>query len=143
MKIEPRRTTINGQEYSLIPMAPMRAVEYAPKVMTTIVAAIGDNVGSVINGLKSGEMEKIGAILIQGLSSVDPAKFTALAKEAINHDVYSGSQQKLSDTSFFNEHFRQYPANYFKLAIWAIWEHSKDFIVGSQGDSQADPAPPE
>ena len=141
--IDVRRTEINGVSYSLIPMYPEQAVEFAPRVLTTLISSMGEDLPTGIALLKEGDQQAIGALLLKAAGGVDPATFSALAKDAINHEVFVGDSEKLSDKSIFHKHFMEHPGNYLKLAVWAIWEHSKHFIIGSTGPSPAETNSPE
>lgn len=141
------QTTINGVEYQLVRMNPRQAVLFAPKVAKAIASALGDDILQVAEKLGSGQNKEVGAAMFKALANFDPDQFSALADEVLSGEVYvrtdGGNAEKLNNEMFFNAHFSEHPQNYFKVALWAIWENSKDFILGSTGSFQEEQTDPE
>lgn len=125
---------LNGNQYELMKMPPRKAVVFATKVAQVVANAVGDDLVTLLNRLKSKEPGEIGAVLAKSLGNIDPEKVNDLFDEAMSHQVFyrDGSNPRaLSDQMFFDQHFAENPADYFSVAIWATMEHSKDFIIGS------------
>ena len=71
----------------------------------------------------------IGRAIVSLLGNVDPEKIDEIFKEAFSWEVYYGSQ-KLSNEAIFEEHFSEFPGDLYIVAVWATYNHVKDFFIG-------------
>ena len=114
-----RKKEINGREYALLPMPPMLALDFAPKVVKAVVGSLG----SV--DLTSLDNAKIMAVI----GNLDSDAVTDLLRLVFKTTIKIADGKSLSDTSVFNSHFTQHPADMMQVGMWAIWENSKDFLL--------------
>lgn len=123
-----RKMKIEDRDYALLPMPPIKAVRFTPKVAKLLSSVMG--AGLTVEKLTSGNQETIGAMVAGLLASVDTDQLIDLAQEAFSHECYAGSG-RLSDPTHFDKWFTDHPGDMLPVCIWAIWEHSKDFLLGS------------
>ena len=71
----------------------------------------------------------IGRAIVSLLGNVDPEKIDEIFKEAFSWEVYCGSK-KLSSEPIFEEHFTEFPGDLYIVAVWATYNHVKDFFIG-------------
>lgn len=71
----------------------------------------------------------VGRAIVSLLGNVDPEKIDEIFKEAFSWEVYCGSK-KLSSEPVFEEHFTEFPGDLYIVAVWATYNHVKDFFTG-------------
>lgn len=123
-----RKLNIEGREYALLPMPPIKAIRFTPKVAKLLSSVMG--AGLTVSNLTSGDESKITAMIGGLLAQVDTDKLIDLAQEAFAHECFAGSE-KLSNPTHFDKWFSEHPGDMLPVCMWAIWEHSKDFLLGS------------
>ena len=132
-----RTTTINGRQYAMFQMSPVKAIRFVPHVMTVIAQAIGsiDDVNAVL-GLADGKKVDQGRVLKElahVFGRVDPDDLSDLIEQVFaNTVIHAEDGAKLKDAAF-ERHFQEYPGDLFQVAVWATWENSKDFLFGKDG----------
>lgn len=139
--------TIEERTYGMRKMPPIKGAAFALKVATFLANLIGsgeDVLGSfkkLASDLELDEKELANdSVLVQRLFSLvgaaDPNKLQEIFQEAFSYEVYC-EEKKLTDLSVFEDHFAQYPSDLFPVAIWATYNHVKDFFVGIGAGAKA------
>ena len=98
----------------------------AQQVLKDIKEKVGD--GDAKN-LEQKEATSIGVMILGLLSGIDADEVTAIFRQAFSYEVYYEST-RLSDETQFDLHFQQYPSDLYVVAIWATYNHVKDFFTG-------------
>lgn len=132
---KPVKLTIEGREYALYRMAPIKAIEFAPKV-TSVLSGASGGLPDLLEAVRGQDKEQIGVMVLGLLSGLEPAKLTELAMEALEaSDVHASGDGhvagKLGNKTFFNDWFDHSPGDMLPVCVWAIWEQSKDFFIGA------------
>lgn len=70
-----------------------------------------------------------GQTIVTLLAQVDPNVITDIFREAFSYEVYCG-EVKLSDDTQFDMHFEKFPGDLYPIAVWATYNHVKDFFTG-------------
>jgi len=78
----------------------------------------------------------LGQLIISLIANVDPKVVDEIFREAFSWEVYYGSK-RLSNEPVFEEHFQQFPGDLYIVAIWATYNHVKDFFTGLGDGLQA------
>jgi hypothetical protein len=119
----------NVREYALLPMPPVKAVYFIPKVVKALSSVLlsDADIKSLSDGKAS--MNEAAKLILGGLANIEPEALTELAMEAIQYEVYAGPT-KLSDPAHFDDWFRKHPQDMLQVMAWAIWENCKDFFPG-------------
>lgn len=99
----------------------------AQKILQDVRAKIGDREGA--SELAENEASSIGVMILGLLANIDADEVTAIFQKAFSYEVYYESI-KLSDENQFDLHFQQYPSDLYVVAIWATYNHVKDFFTG-------------
>lgn len=71
----------------------------------------------------------LGQLVIRLIANVDPKTVDDIFREAFSWEVYYGSQ-RLSNDAAFDDHFSQFPGDLYIVAVWATYNHVKDFFTG-------------
>lgn len=79
--------------------------------------------------ITTSEAMTFGQAIIQLLAEADPNTITDIFREAFSYEVYCDTV-KLSDDVQFDEHFGKYPGDLYPVAVWATYNHVKDFFTG-------------
>jgi len=114
-----RKKEINGREYALLPMAPMLALDFAPKVIKAVVGSLGRVDLTSLDSVK----------IMRVIGNLDSDTVTDLLKLVFKTTIKTAEGKTLADTPTFDHHFTQYPADMIQVGLWAIWENSKDFLL--------------
>jgi hypothetical protein len=152
------RLKIDGRQYDLRKMPPIDAAPFGLKVVKVFSKALSNPAAvqaldslKKITGNKSlgnlaataekdndisvapAEVFALGLSLISVLSELDDKELSNIFKTALNSDVFVGGEDRLSEEDVFHKHFQQFPQDYYPVAVWATWNHVKDFFVGIGG----------
>lgn len=134
MKNEFRTVKFDDREYALIPMPPIKAMGFSLRVAQLVGGLLSQ---SDLKDLaaKASKGDGMGAVtaLLPAISGLDAEKAEALIREALDFEVHAGPG-KLSDKAHFDSWFRDNPGDLLPVGVWAIWEHSKDFLFGAVGN---------
>lgn len=157
MSIKQRTKTINGNNYGLYPMPPLKALVFIPRLATTLAKAGADD--SVIGGFNSlfdnretiidndgqaslanlghfiRDRKELLSSMLGAVAALDPEKATNIIKDAM-YGV-SCNDGKLDDEDTFEHWFSKHPKDMFTVCGWAIFEHQKDFLMGGLKNSQS------
>jgi len=140
---------IKDRKYGMRKMPPIKGAAFGIKVssaLSKMLATPGatnalvdlqkrfrsmtDSEKDVQNAEISGEQATtLGQVIIQLLAQIDPDTVNAIFREAFSWEVYC-ENRRLSDDVQFEEHFSQYPGDLYPVAIWATYNHVKDFFTG-------------
>lgn len=71
----------------------------------------------------------LGQIIIRLLAQIDADVVNTIFREAFSWEVYYETI-RLSDDVQFEEHFAKYPGDLYPVAVWATYNHVKDFFTG-------------
>lgn len=126
--------TFRGRQYGMRKMPPLQGANFGLKVSAALAKVLSQPSAkeSLATVQKAGQEDDIGAVIpaVMGLvSGMDANEVAALFKEAFSYEVYCG-EEKLSDGAAFEEHFSKYPEDLYIVAIWATYNHVKDFFSG-------------
>lgn len=143
---------IKDRKYGMRKMPPIRGAAFGLRVSSAISKMLASknamdaltDIQKRFKGLVSPEEGKkedavtevtaeqavtFGQTIVQLLSEMDPDAVTDIFREAFSYEVYYETL-KLSDDVQFDEHFSQYPGDLYPVAIWATYNHVKDFFTG-------------
>lgn len=124
---------IEDRKYALLPMPPVKAVRFVPKVIKALTGGVE---GSLDEAIRSTNQAELGSVALKMLSKIDVDLLVDLGMEALDSDVHAGPK-KLSNKAHFDSWFRDHKGDMIPVMVWAIWEHSKDFLLESKGGFQA------
>lgn len=79
--------------------------------------------------LDSKQAMTVGQAIIRLIGNVDPKAIDDIFREAFSWEVYFDSK-RLSNDAVFEEHFQQFPGDLYIVAVWATYNHVKDFFTG-------------
>lgn len=156
------RLKIDGRVYDMRKMPPIEAAPFGLKVVKVFsklfsnpaaLSGIGSlksmtggkslkdvasdaNSGSDVN-VPSTEVLSLGLSLISLLGDLNPDELAGIFKKSLDSDVFVNENERLSDEDVFHRHFQQYPGDYYPVAVWATWNHVKDFFGGIGGGMKA------
>ena len=140
--------SIKDRKYGMRKMPPIKGAAFGARVANLVSNVLSqDGALEALQSLQSrflgnnakeqGENKEIdasqamtvGQVIIKLLAGVDPEALNAIFKEAFSWEVYCGSK-KLSDPTIFDEHFSDFPGDLYVVAVWATYNHVKDFFTG-------------
>lgn len=142
--------TIQNRRYGMRKMPPMQGARFGIRVgsliskiaagkdalkslelLQTFIPKEGDNAVEKPKefSLAASEAISIGSSILGLLSNIDPNELMEIFKEAFSYEVYCGDI-KLSDEISFDVHFQSYPGDLYVVALWATYNHVKDFFTG-------------
>lgn len=149
---------IKDRKYGMRKMPPIRGAAFGIKVANVLskmlaakdsldalvdvqkrynaMAKPEDGVKDVAANLSNGEALTFGQTIIHLLSQVDPDTVTNIFREAFSYEVYY-ENVKLSDDVQFDLHFSKFPGDLYVVAVWATYNHVKDFFTGLGDGIQA------
>lgn len=146
---------IKDRTYGMRKMPPIKGAAFGIKVanlVSKVLSAEGSlpvlesiqkrfTSSNVAEDVKNQELDNkqaatLGQLLISLIANVDPKVVDDIFREAFSWEVYYGSQ-KLSSEPVFEDHFSQFPGDLYIVAIWATYNHVKDFFTGLGDGLQA------
>lgn len=86
--------------------------------------------------ISADEAMTFGQTIIQLISQADPNTITEIFREAFSWEVYF-ENIKLNDDVQFDLHFSKFPGDLYPVAVWATYNHVKDFFTGLGDGIQA------
>ena len=147
--------TIKDRKYGMRKMPPIKGAAFGARVANLVSKVLSqdgalDTLQSLQkrfdgNNTQGSEGNKeldttqaltMGQIIIKLLAGVDPVALDAIFREAFSWEVYCGSK-RLSDDVTFEEHFSEFPGDLYVVAVWATYNHVKDFFTGLGDGLQA------
>jgi hypothetical protein len=156
------RLKIDGRQYDMRKMPPIEAAPFGLKVVKVFSKLFSNPAAlSGIDSLKnmtggkslkdiasnpasgtdvnvpSAEVLSLGLSLISLLGELDADDLAAIFKKSLSADVFVNENERLSDEDVFHRHFQQFPGDYYPVAVWATWNHVKDFFGGIGGGMKA------
>lgn len=126
------KLVLEDRKYELTRMHPIKAVPFGMRVAKLFSGALGA-------GLAQGmDQDKMLDVLTNAAQKLDPDDCSKLIMDALAYEVWATTNDgkktgKLDNQVYFNDWFKLYPGDMYPVGIWAIWEHSKDFLFGSAG----------
>ena len=146
---------IKDRTYGMRKMPPIKGAAFGIKVanvVSKVLSAEGTlpvlqnlqkrfTSGNVAEDVKNQELDSkqaitIGQALICLLGNVDPKAVDEIFREAFSWEVYYDSK-RLSNDAVFEEHFQEFPGDLYVVAVWATYNHVKDFFTGLGDGLQA------
>lgn len=128
---------VNGRMYALLPMAPLQALSFAPKVLAVMTKALGGAGLKDLNALKDlkeGAENPAGIeTVLNIIGSVEPSQVTDLLNEVFQTEITNSEGQSLANKGAFDLHFTNHPGDLLMVGAWAIWENSKHFLFEKLG----------
>ena len=140
--------SIKDRKYGMRKMPPIKGAAFGIRVANLIAKVLSDdNAADALRSLQSrfmgknpqeqeenkvldeGQVLTVGQIIVKLLANVSPADIEVIFKEAFSWEVYCGSK-RLSYEVNFEEHFTEFPGDLYVVAIWATYNHVKDFFTG-------------
>lgn len=140
---------IGERKYGMRKMPPIQGISFATKVFSAISKMVsngnslqalkdikakmgtpGESTSKVPSEISNEQLLSYGTTLISLLSGIDPQTVTDIFKEAFSFEVYCG-EVKLGNEILFNDHFSKFPQDLYVVAIWATYNHVKDFFIGA------------
>lgn len=147
--------TIKDRRYGMRKMPPIKGAAFGARVANLVSKVLSDDnalpalesIQKRFLGKNTKENAKdevldgndamtFGQMIIRLLASIDPETINSIFREAFSWEVYYGSK-RLSDDTIFEEHFSEFPGDLYIVAIWATFNHVKDFFTGLGDGLQA------
>ena len=147
--------TIKDRRYGMRKMPPIKGAAFGARVANLVSKVLSDdNALPALESLQKRFLGKntkenakdedldgndamtFGQMIIRLLASIDPETINSIFREAFSWEVYYGSK-RLSDDTIFEEHFSEFPGDLYIVAIWATFNHVKDFFTGLGDGLQA------
>lgn len=131
--------SLNGRKYGMRKMPPLQGSAFGIKVSVALSRILAKPEAkealiklqgiSKATDIGNSVALDIGGTILGLLSGVDPAELNAIFHEALSYEVFY-EDSRLSDENFFEEHFSEYPQDLYIVAIWAVYNHVRDFFTG-------------
>lgn len=136
--------TIKDRKYGMRKMPPIKGASFGARVANLVAKVLSDDKAlpalqslqgrlGVKNtqetNLNSEETMTLGKVILTLVANIDPNALDAIFREAFSWEVYYGSK-RLSDDAIFEEHFAEFPGDLYIVAVWATYNHVKDFFTG-------------
>lgn len=124
---------VNERLYTLVPMAPRRAIHFAPKALGVIARLVDGS--PILTGLPDygdnveDALKSIIPELIRIAAQIDPEAMSGLIDEVFTTDIYTEADGNLSDTEIFDNHFSLFPSDLLQVGFWAVVHNSLMFLV--------------
>lgn len=139
------RVTISGERYGLFHMRADEAAALGLQVAAIIAKPLSKILGSddtsIAQALKEyqsegedsvdeGSIMKIVSLFLGVLPDMDMERVSSIFRQVMKLSV-SHSDGKFEDDDIRDTHFQNHRGNYYPVAIWAVWENCKDFLLGA------------
>lgn len=123
--------TVNGREYAILPMSPIEALRFSPKVISVISTSLDGVDLTSLDELKDSKTAIVK--ILSAVQNTDPDAVSDLLEMVFRTTIRTADGQDLKDRAVFDTHFRKYPSDMLQLGFIAIWENSKTFLLESLG----------
>ena len=138
MNMDRKEIKINGRKYVLEPIPADDAAAFGLEVLqvvaTPLSAVLGTS-GLSLASLGDGKnlddktVSKMTAMFLRSIPQLDMPQVSSIFKRAFAGTMCT--EGKLDDKGVRDQYFQNFPSDYYPVAIWAAFTHSKDFLFGA------------